>query len=295
MRYHSCDHSRWDGSSTSHSLCCQSVVLPDSSTNVCEVCINSSRPSLPLSSGHCVFPFMTQGADMFHTYLRNCCLHQLPSLVSIKTATSVGCSNFLNSYSPFSQFSACCRKIEPRFNESQAKEESDIQGAYLSPTYSLIPPSSTPQQNRDAITGLRCQTNRTLRFYVLDAALNWPLAVGLGASSNRSAFQSQETSSQSAGSVDGSFAAIVNLKEEIHYVLHRSPAATLTESLGKTKTLFHFRLSLKINDSFVEHTLAQSPIKALSQTRYKFLSFFYYIGFRLVAFSCYFLAANVYI
>ncbi|XP_061576183.1 thioredoxin domain-containing protein 11 [Cololabis saira] len=227
VRYHSCDHSRWDKSSTSLPPCCQSVVLPDSSTNVCEVCLSLSWPSLPTASHHCLFPSVTQGADVLHTYLRNCCLHQLPSSITMKTATSVSCTNFLNSYSPFSQFSACCRKIERQLNESQAKEEPDVQRAHLTPPSSFIPPTSNPQLNRDGITGLRCQTNRTLRFYVLDVALNWPLAVRLGASSNRSAFQHPEASSQG----DGSFAAIVNLKDEVHYVLQRSPAATLTESL----------------------------------------------------------------
>lgn len=100
---------------------------------------------------------------------------------------------------------------------------------------SSIPPSSDPQQGGDGITGLRCQTNRTLRFYVLDVALNWPLAVRLGATGNRSASLHQEAGVQA----DGSFAAIVNLKDEVHYVLHRSPEATLTESLGKTGTVFN--------------------------------------------------------
>lgn len=99
---------------------------------------------------------------------------------------------------------------------------------------SLIPPFSVPQPEGDGITGLRCQTNRTLRFYVLDVALNWPLAVRLGASGNRSASREQEDDR----SGDGSFAAIVNLKDEVHYVLQHTPAATLTESLGKTWTTF---------------------------------------------------------
>lgn len=69
---------------------------------------------------------------------------------------------------------------------------------------------------------------------MLDVALNWPLAVRLGATGNRSASLHQEAGAQG----DGSFAAIVNLKDEVHYVLHRSPEATLTESLGKTGTVF---------------------------------------------------------
>ncbi|XP_075947712.1 thioredoxin domain-containing protein 11 [Anarhichas minor] len=227
VRYHSChnnNHSSLDKSFPSHSLCCQSLLLPESSTSVCEVCLSLSRSSPTSSSVRCSFSSSAQGGDLsLQSYLRHCCLHRLPA-VSMKTATSAGCSNILNGYSPFGQYSACCRKVEPQLNESQAKEEPDLQRAPLTPPPSSIPPSSAPQQGADGITGLRCQTNRTLRFYVLDVALNWPLAVRLGATGNRSASLHQD-----AG--DGLFATIVNLKDEINYVLHRSPAATLTESL----------------------------------------------------------------
>ncbi|XP_022594023.1 thioredoxin domain-containing protein 11 [Seriola dumerili] len=230
VRYHSCDninHSSLD----KNSLCCQSVLLPESSTNVCEVCHSLSGPSLTSSSIRCSFPSAAQGGDVLQFYLRHCCLHQLPAPMSIKTSTSEGCSNLLNSYSPFSQYSACCRKVEPQLNESQAKEGPDVQRVPLTPPWSSIPPSSVPQQGGDGITGLRCQTNRTLRFYVLDVALNWPLAVRLGATGNRTASLHQEAGTPGDGSSDRSFAAIVNLKDEVHYVLHRSPATTLTESL----------------------------------------------------------------
>uniref|UniRef100_A0A8C4IBW0 Thioredoxin domain-containing protein n=1 Tax=Dicentrarchus labrax TaxID=13489 RepID=A0A8C4IBW0_DICLA len=199
------------------SLCCQSVLLPKSSTSVCEVCLSLSQSILTSSSVGCSFPSTAQGGDLLHSYLRNCCLHQVSAPMSIKTTTLVVCSNFLNSYSPFSQYSACCRKVEPQLNDSQAKEEPDMQRVPLTPASSSSLPSSGPQQGGDGITGLRCRTNRTLRFYVLDVALNWPLAMRLGAAGN--------------GSGDGSFAAIVNLKDEVHYVLHRNPATTLTESL----------------------------------------------------------------
>nr|XP_046228113.1 thioredoxin domain-containing protein 11 [Scatophagus argus]XP_046228120.1 thioredoxin domain-containing protein 11 [Scatophagus argus] len=235
LRYHSCDNnnrSSLEKSFTSHLRCCQSVLLSESSTSVCEVCLSLSRSLLTSSSLCCSFPSMARGGDVSRSHLRRCCLHQESVTVSINAPNSVGCSNFLNSYSPFSQYSACCRKIEPHLNESQAKEEEpDMQRVPLTPPSLSIPPSSGLQQGGEGITGLRCQTNRTLRFYVLDVALNWPLAVRLGATGNRSASLHQESGAQGDGSGDGSFAAIVNLKDEVHYVLHRSPAKSLTESL----------------------------------------------------------------
>ncbi|XP_041642260.1 thioredoxin domain-containing protein 11 [Cheilinus undulatus] len=231
VRYHSCDsdHSSLDKSFTSHSLCCQSVLLSASSSNVCEVCLSLSQLGLSGPSARCSFPSLAQEGDLLQPYLRHCCLHQLPAPISVQTP--LPCSNFLDSYSPFSRYSACCRTVEPQLNnESQAKEEPDVQRVPLTPHSASVPPSSVPLQDGDSITGLRCQTNRTLRFYVLDVALNWPLAVRLGAARNRSAFLHQ-AGEQGQGSSDGSFAAIVNLKDEVHYILHRSPAATLTESL----------------------------------------------------------------
>ncbi|XP_034544006.1 LOW QUALITY PROTEIN: thioredoxin domain-containing protein 11 [Notolabrus celidotus] len=228
VRYHSCDHnnhSNLDKSFTSHSPCCQSVLLSESSSSVCEVCLSLSQLSLTSSSARCSFPLMAQEGDLLQPYLRHCCLHQLPSPLSIKD--SLPCINFLDSYSPFSRYSACCRTVEPQLNnESQAKEEPDVQRVPLMPHS-----TSVPLQEGDGITGLWCQTNRTLRFYVLDVALNWPLAVRLGATRNRSASLHQGTGAQGGRSSDGSFAAIVNLKDEAHYVLHRRPEDTLTESL----------------------------------------------------------------
>uniref|UniRef100_A0A3P8X0R5 Thioredoxin domain containing 11 n=1 Tax=Cynoglossus semilaevis TaxID=244447 RepID=A0A3P8X0R5_CYNSE len=132
LRYHSCNnsHTSEDRTLTSDLLCCQSLLLPQSRTHVCEVCLSRSGPRLTSSSVRCTFP-----------------------------AT----------------------------------------------------PSSGTQQGDGGFTGLRCQTNRTLRFYLLDVDLTWPLAVRLGAAG-----------SPADGSDSRSFAAIVNLKDEIHYVLHQT-------------------------------------------------------------------------
>lgn len=228
MRYHSCDLSIWDGSFSWRSRCCQSVVLPHTSTSTCEVCLTLRPLTPPASSARCFFPAQT--AEVFQALLRQCCLTQLPSLASSRTETSATCSSFLNRYSPFSHFSACCRRIEPHFNQSQTKEETDFQEVQHTG------PLSVPPQDKDGITGLKCHTNRTLRFYLLDEALNWPLAMRLGASDSTNVSLHQDTSTRADRSCDASFAAIVNLKDETHHILHRSPAATLTESLGKKDT-----------------------------------------------------------
>ncbi|KAG7486941.1 thioredoxin domain-containing protein 11 [Solea senegalensis] len=232
LRYHSCEQNNRSGLDTSHPLCCQSLLLPESSTNVCDVCLSLSGSNLTRPSIRCAFLSTARGGDAVQSYLRHCCLHQLPAPVS-----SSGCSSFLNSYSPFSRYSACCRKVEPQLSDSQAKEEPHTQR--LSPTppsLSLPPPSVTQRGGDGGITGLRCQTNRTLRFYLLDVALNWPLAVRLGATGDRTSSLHHEAGSSgdahnNSSSSDRSFAAIVNLKDEVHYVLHRNSASTLTESL----------------------------------------------------------------
>ncbi|XP_068444777.1 thioredoxin domain-containing protein 11 [Clinocottus analis] len=234
VRYHSCDNDNPSGldassSSSSRSRCCQSVLLPESSASVCELCLSLSPSSPAGASARCSFsPAARGGGDAPRSpFLRHCGLHRLAVAAASATATA-GCSNLLSGYSPFSQYSACCKgKAEPQLNESQAKEEAGSRGAPRPPA--SPPPSSTPPSPAaDGITGLRCQTNRTLRFYLLDVALNWPLAVRLGAKGNGSASPQRDAGARGD---DGSFATIVNLEDEVHYVLQRSPEATLTESL----------------------------------------------------------------
>lgn len=240
LRYHSCNnsHTSEDRTLTSDLLCCQSLLLPQSRTHVCEVCLSRSGPRLTSSSVRCTFPATAQDGRAPQSVLRHCCLNQTPVPASTDTETSLGCSNVLDGYSPFTQYSACCRTVEPQLVDSQTKEELDVENPSPSPPPpppSLsTEPSSGTQQGDGGFTGLRCQTNRTLRFYLLDVDLTWPLAVRLGAAGNRTALLHQEAGSPADGSDSRSFAAIVNLKDEIHYVLHRNPATTLTDSLGKT-------------------------------------------------------------
>lgn len=138
LRYHSCCSSE-DGASAVP-RCCQSLLVSgwtsaDSSgkAGVCELCVNRSAPvshcwALGLYLGHVEF-------------------------------SSTSCRSVQSSYSPFGQFSVCCRSV-PR-------------------------PRRCPLL-LDSITGLQCRTNKTLHFYLLDAELNWPLAQRLGASGNHS-------------------------------------------------------------------------------------------------------------
>lgn len=215
VRYHSCenDGSSLDGGGASGSSCCQSVQLPEARGSVCEVCVISSRPVLTSFSSCPTLSFVDGDGDAVQSHLRRCCLQR-------ERAPLLGCSHFRSSYSPFSRFSACCRRASPPHNQSQAKE---VPGRRS--------PAPTPSTSTgDDITGLRCQTNRTLRFYVLDVALNWPLAVRLGAGGGG---RNASLTHQGGDSEGSPFAAIVDLKDEVHYVLQRSPLSTLTESLGK--------------------------------------------------------------
>lgn len=190
VRYHSCDIS-----SRVKGHCCRSLLLPESSTSVCEVCLSVSPWSAAGPSARCTFSPAP--------HLGRCCPRGPPA-ASAATSPSAGCSGFLSSYGPFGRHSACCRAVAPALDGSRPGEE---------------PHSPAAPSGGGGFTGLRCRTNRTLRFYVLDVALNRPLAVRLGAAADRSP------------PLGGPFATIVDLKDEVHYVLRRRPAATLTESL----------------------------------------------------------------
>lgn len=185
----------------------------------------SSRPVLTGSSGCPTLSFVAgDGEDAVQSHLRRCCLRR-------GRAPPLGCSHVRSSYSPFSRLSACCQRPSPPHRQAQAKE---VPGR-RSPAPAPAPSTSTG----DDITGLRCQTNRTLRFYVLDVALNWPLAVRLGAAGGGGGGGGGRNASlthQGGDSEGGPFAAIVDLRDEVHYVLRRSPSSTLAESLGKDDT-----------------------------------------------------------
>lgn len=241
VRYHSCDRRErrdWAGSPPDGaSVGCQSVVQPgsegaDGSTTVCELCLNASRRgSRPSGATPCSFlsRALAGGASLL--------FHQSGGVAAARPDVSAGsspatCSNFRRGYDPFSLYSACCRRtqLEPHGAANGSPEE---QGAGFVPppssssSSSSVPPSSGPSQEGLNITGLRCRTNKTLNFYMLDIALTWPMAARLGAPGNASG------SGPQGGGAEWSFATIIDLKDEVHYVLDRSPTQSLAESLGK--------------------------------------------------------------
>ncbi|XP_051994224.1 thioredoxin domain-containing protein 11 isoform X1 [Xyrauchen texanus] len=174
LRYHSCCGS--DEGVSTVPRCCQSLLMSGSSsavtsgkTNICELCVIRSSSSSDLMSA--VLPVSHCSLPELHTVLQR---------YLKQTVSSASCSHVWSSYSPYSQYSACCRTLQ----NSQRRP--------------LLP---------DAVTGLHCRTNKTLRFYLLDSQLNWPLAQRLGAHDNRSALP---------------FITIINLRDETHYVLNNT-------------------------------------------------------------------------
>ncbi|XP_052370184.1 thioredoxin domain-containing protein 11 [Oncorhynchus keta] len=238
--HHPSDHYYYSGpfQPLSPPLCCLSVVLPrphplpGSTSRVCELCLNQSNPG---RSPLCTFPSQTSGgAAVLQSYLRRCCLPVAA------TVTTVACSNILSSYSPSSgRYSACCRTLGQLGVSLLPQPGLDNEGLGTpppSPSSSQDSSPSSQDQEAGGIKGLRCRTNKTLRFYILDSALHWPLAVRLGALGN------DEMGGGGLGELgrllgngtgDGaqSFATIVNLKDEVHYVLDHRGTATVTESL----------------------------------------------------------------
>ncbi|ROJ26344.1 Thioredoxin domain-containing protein 11 [Anabarilius grahami] len=120
LRYHSCCGSE-DGAS-GVARCCRSLLVSGRASAACDVCVS-----------HC----WALGLYVGHVEL-----------------SGTSCGSVQSSYSPFGQFSVCCRSV-PK-------------------------PLRCPLLS-DSITGLQCRTNKTLHFYLLDAQLHWPLAQRLGA------------------------------------------------------------------------------------------------------------------
>ncbi|XP_054445556.1 thioredoxin domain-containing protein 11 [Pteronotus mesoamericanus] len=207
------------------SPCCNTVVLPQwhsisRTHNVCELCVNQTavgiRPS-SVSVPQCSFLEMAAALDSF--YLKEQAFYHVIS-------DSMECSNFLSSYSPFSYYTACCRTINRGVtglidSEPDGFKSPNIAFSSLEKECEVDTPGSIPHieenrhifpevdMNNTDFTGLSCRTNKTLNLYLLDSNLFWLYAERLGAPST---------------TLVKEFAAIVDVKEESHYILDPNQA-----------------------------------------------------------------------
>ncbi|KFP69730.1 Thioredoxin domain-containing protein 11, partial [Acanthisitta chloris] len=200
--------------------CCNTVVLPQwhsisRTHNVCELCVNQTLGVKPnkVHVPHCNFLEIEAALDSF--YLQE---HTFFQVIS----NTIECSNFLSFYSPFSYYTACCRTVNRHFLSFISSEKTIFQTPkvafsshgkkgntqlsipHIEDRNCFIPDLNISSTN---ITGLSCRTNKTLNLYLLDSNLFWIYAERLGAS--RSTHLKE-------------FAAIVDLKEEVHYVLDQN-------------------------------------------------------------------------
>ncbi|XP_038675602.1 thioredoxin domain-containing protein 11 isoform X2 [Scyliorhinus canicula] len=191
--------------------CCNTIMLPQwnhvsQTCNICELCINQTlgiRPNV-VRIPQCSFTEMDVALDSF--YLREETFFHLQS-------STVECSNLLRYYNPFNHYTVCCRTFNSplqseqisALNSSELFFSGEHRNGVISQGFPHIEDrvSALPHLHH-SITGLNCNTNKTLNFYLLDSNLHWRFATRLGA--NESA-RVQE------------FATIIDLWDEVHYVL----------------------------------------------------------------------------
>ncbi|XP_073398968.1 thioredoxin domain-containing protein 11 [Dendrobates tinctorius] len=197
-------------------LCCNTIVLPkwqllSRVQNMCELCVNHSR-GVSLSSvseTNCSFLHITAALESF--YLQE---HFFLNFMSSVRE----CSNFLSSYSPYFFYTACCQTVsrgliastssqDRAFSvlSSQGKAPNEQSSHIVPHIEEKEPVPSSYHMSNDSIAGLRCRTNKTLNMYLLDSNLSWLYAERLGASGQ-----------------ERKFAAIIDLKEEVHYIIDQS-------------------------------------------------------------------------
>lgn len=221
--------------------CCNTVVLPQwhsisRTHNVCELCVNQTvgvKPS-QVTVPQCNFLEIEAALNSF--YLQERTFFQVAS-------NTIECSNFLSFYSPFSYYTACCRTVnrgllsldnskktifqnlEVAFSSHGKKVKKDAQSSipHIEDRNYFVPDLHVNGTN---ITGLSCRTNKTLNLYLLDSNLFWKYAERLGAS--RAARVKE-------------FAAIVDLKEETHYILDQNQAV-VRSTLGIVWNNFVFKI-----------------------------------------------------
>ncbi|XP_013925551.1 PREDICTED: thioredoxin domain-containing protein 11 [Thamnophis sirtalis] len=192
--------------SSSSRSCCNTVLLPaqwhglSRTHNVCELCINRTggvQPS-PLVRLRCSFVAIKAAVDSF-------CLKEQTFFHAVSKTVS-WCGHFLSFYSPFGSYSACCRTM--------SRDLLDLaEGASLAPHGESqaegIPEPLPHIEEQAGLPGLSCRTNKSLNLYLLDSNLFWTYAERLGAAGSPPVKE---------------FAAIVDLQEEVHYVLGQKRA-----------------------------------------------------------------------
>ncbi|XP_078096883.1 thioredoxin domain-containing protein 11 isoform X2 [Mustelus asterias] len=201
-------------SSQTRKPCCSTIMLPQwhpvsRTRNVCELCINQTvgfRPSV-VQVPQCNFVAMEAALDSF--YLREETFLHLQS-------NPVGCSNILSYYNPFNYYTVCCRTFSSSFqseqinalNSSELFSNAEHRSGIISQGFPHIEDRVSTlldlHHSQSRITGLNCNTNKTLNFYLMDSNLHWRFATRLGAHESA---QVQE------------FATIIDLWDEVHYVL----------------------------------------------------------------------------
>ncbi|KAM6121880.1 LOW QUALITY PROTEIN: thioredoxin domain-containing protein 11 [Phoenicopterus ruber ruber] len=240
--------------------CCNTVVLPQwhsisRTHNVCELCINQTLGVKPnkVHVPHCNFLEIEAALDSF--YLQE---HTFFQVIS----NTIECSNFLSFYSPFSYYTACCRTVNRHFLSFISSEKTIFQTpkvAFSSHGKKDNTQRSIPHiEDRNCfipdlhisginITGLSCRTNKTLNLYLLDSNLFWIYAERLGAS--RSTHLKE-------------FAAIVDLKEEVHYVLdqNQSLVGSTLENFIKNFSILYSPLKRHLVDDPSVHFHEQRVI-----------------------------------
>ncbi|KAM4024110.1 thioredoxin domain-containing protein 11 [Anomaloglossus baeobatrachus] len=231
--------------------CCNTIVLPQwhllsRVQNVCELCVNQSRGvSLStITKPNCSFLDIATALESF--YLKE--QFFLNFMSSVRE-----CSNFLGSYSPFFFYTACCQTVSRRSIASTSSQDNGFsvlssQGKAPNEQLSRIVPhieekeqvTSSYHMSSDGITGLKCRTNKTLNMYLLDSNLSWVYAERLGASGQ-----------------ERTFAAIIDLKEEVHYVIDQSQTL-----IGPTLEVFIQNFS-KVYSPLRRHLVSDPGLSAL--------------------------------
>ncbi|KAG8432925.1 hypothetical protein GDO86_017261 [Hymenochirus boettgeri] len=197
--------------------CCNTVVLPQWHLisrihNICELCINQTIGINPSKVHMPQCNFLDLEAALNSFYLKEQSFMGFFSNVR-------ECSNFPSFYSPYSYYSVCCQTLNKGLITSKTHPEtitfipSSNGKIFQQDRHHLVPhieentlQSPSLHISSNDITGLKCRTNKTLNLYLLDSNLSWVYAERLGASES---------------TYGKEFAAIVDLKEEAHYILHQ--------------------------------------------------------------------------